>query len=289
MPNFMLLGAAKAGTTSLHYYLNQHPQIFLPKEKELQFFTDDKLYAEGKEYYLKHYFSGAHLFPARGEATPFYLHRSAIVIPRLKEFFSGRIKFIVMLRDPVSRAWSHYQHMVRLGHEHLTFEDALLAETDRLREQPTSWFSYFSDGLYAHQLEQWFEHYPQVDFLILKQDEMMADAHELLGGVFSFLEVDANITISDLSVKNEAGAVKNKLLMEMLMGRAPGSGWVKKMVPTYLRRRWGMKLRQLNTKPAAVAEKMLPGTAEMLRKAYDADLALLERQLGLSFSSWRED
>ena len=289
MPNFMLIGAAKAGTTSLHYYLNQHPEVFFPKEKELQFFTDDALYEKGSEYYWKHYFDGAHRFPARGEATPFYLHRASIVIPRLKVFFPEPMKFIVILRDPVKRAWSHYQHMVRLGLEPLSFEQALKEEDERIRRQPTSWFSYFSDGLYAHQLEQWFDHYPRENFLVLTQDEMAADVHGVLKRIFSFLEVDADVVIPDLAVKNEASEARSRLLMKVLMGRGPASNWIKAMIPIHLRRRVGSELRQLNTKPVSGPIMASPESVQVLKAAYDHDVAKLELLLNRSFAYWRSE
>ena len=289
LPNFMVIGAAKAGTTSLHHYLLQHPQIFLPKEKELQFFTDDQLYKRGKAYYLDNYFKQAHLFPARGEATPFYLHRPEIVIPRLKQIFADEtLKFVVLLRDPAKRAWSHYLHMVRLGLEIFDFSTALAMEEQRMKEDSLSWFSYYTDGLYSRQLKHWFSAYPQEAFLILTQEELASDTQEALQKIFAFLNVDITQKVRDLSVKNKAGEAKSKFLMRILMGRFSGASFLKKILPVQLRRHIGMILRHMNTQPAKNTLMMPDRTYEDLAKRYNADLEELDTLLGRSFENWRK-
>jgi hypothetical protein len=289
-PNFMLLGAAKAATTSLHHYLLQHPEIYLPKEKEIQFFTDDALYEKGLDYYLRHYFREARGFPARGEATPFYFHRSEVVIPRLIKCFGlSGLKFVIVLRDPVKRAWSHYQHMLRLGLETLEFEQALEQEAERMKDQPLSWYSYYSDGLYASQLHQWFEHFPKESFFVISQDDLIEDSHRVLATIFCFLGVDPDILIRDISIKNEAAEPRSALFMRVLSGRTRGGVWIKKCLPIPLRRRIGMTLRQLNTRPVSQVSEMKPETRIKLGKAYENDLVRLENLLGRSFASWRQN
>lgn len=289
-PNFFLLGAAKAGTTSLHHYLVQHAQIYLPQEKEIQFFTDEALFVKGPEFYLKHYFRGARAFCARGEATPLYFHRPELVAPRLKEYFGlSRLRFVVVLRNPAKRAWSHYQHMRRLGLEPLGFEPALEKEAARMREEPRSWFSYYSDGLYANQLEHWFQHFSEDRFLVLSQDDLIEDLDRELRKIFCFLGIDTNARIKDKAVKNEAAEPKSAFLMRVLMGRIPGGSLLKHVLPIPFRRRIGMALRHFNTRPVIRHSKMAPETEFKLTQAYERDLERLEKLLGRSFSSWRAD
>ena len=288
LPNFMIIGAAKAGTTSLHYYLQQHPQIFLPKEKEIQFFTDDQLYNRGKTFYIRNYFKDAHRFPARGEATPFYLHRPEVVIPRLKKTFpDGALKFLVLLRNPAKRAWSHYLHMVRLGLEIYEFDTALAMEEQRMKESPLSWFSYYTDGLYSRQLKRWFSAYPKENFFIVTQDEFASETHKILQKIFSFLNVDETHNIRDLSLKNEAGEAKSRLLMQILMGQFSGSSLLKGILPVPFRRRIGMILRHMNTQPAKNTFILPARIINDLEKRYDIDLEELEKLLGRSFEGWR--
>jgi hypothetical protein len=108
LPNSFILGAAKCGTTSLYYYLKQHPEIYLPKDKEPHFFDNDVFWNEGVDVFLRRHFQGAQRFPARGESTPAYFHRWEKVIPRIKAVYSDVIpKFIAIFRYPVERAFSH--------------------------------------------------------------------------------------------------------------------------------------------------------------------------------------
>lgn len=284
----MIIGAAKAGTTSLHHYMSQHPQIYLPKEKELQFFTDDSLYRRGTEYYITTYFDTAHRFHARGEATPFYFHRPEIVIPRLKKAFDGiNLKFILILRHPVLRAWSHYQHMVRLGQETHDFRTALSLESSRLSAHPLSWFSYYTDGLYGKLLKQWFDAYPRENFLILTQEELSASPHETLRKIFIYLDIDPTHEVTDLSVKNEARAPLNKSLMKLLMGEFPGASLLKKAISVPVRRRLGMILRHAATKPDTNKQRLPEDLYLELSNQYRADIEELEQLLEHNFSSWR--
>jgi len=287
-PNFLILGATKSGTTSLHHYLKQHPEIYLPQEKETQFFIDDQLFHRGIEYYKKHYFSGVCDELAIGEATPLYFHRPAIVIPRLKASFpDGVLKFILLLRDPVSRAWSHYLHMRRLGIEPLEFEAAMAAESERIKLEPISWYSYFTDGLYGELLDQWFSAFSPEQFLIMTQDEFITDLDSSLSEVFAFLSVDTSVRIHDLSVKNEAGVARSKRLMSLLMGRFPGSGVLKGLLPLHFRRSLGMRLRHMNAKRADRPIELDGQLEQELRHRYVHDIERLELLLQRSFSSWK--
>ena len=290
VPNFFILGATKSGTTSLHHYLNQHPEIYLPQEKEVQFFIDDQLFSRGLEYYRKYYFPGVEKEQVVGEATPLYFHRPDIVIPRLHSTLSSdSLKFIIVLRDPVKRAWSHYLHMCRLGEETLSFEEAMEVEPERMKDQPIGWYSYFSDGLYATLLSQWFKSFDRDQFLVLTFDELSVDLNNTLRRIFSFLEVDSSMTIADLSVKNEAGMARSRWLMAMLMGRFPGARLFKALFPLHFRRKIGMQLRHLNTKRPDNPEELDAVMEIKLRKRYASDINHLESLLQRSLSSWKQE
>ncbi len=284
----MIIGATKSGTTSLHHYLSQHPQIYLPKEKETQFFTDDQLYRHGVDFYLSHYFREARRQPARGEATPIYFHRPDIVIPRLRDTLpSDRMQFILILRHPVQRAWSHYEHMVRLGLESEDFTTALAREKDRQERDPMAWFSYFTDGLYHQLLSQWFAAFGRDSFLILRHEELAADTPATLNRIFTFLGVDTDVTIPDLAPQNEAGAPASRWLMKLLMGHFKGAELIKRLVGIRLRRRLGSALRLAIIRPTGKREPMPDEIRRRLLRDYAADIDGLERLLGESFEAWR--
>ena len=206
-PEYLLIGAQRSGTTSLYRYLADHPGVapvtFL--RKEIQFFSLH--YWRSVDWYWGH-------FPTRlftrlaerrtgrrlltGEASPYYIfhplaaHRVAEVLPDMK--------IVAMLRDPVERAFSHYQHMRRLGKESLSFEEAISVEPERLhgeeeriladaRYQPYRHvhFSYVSRGRYAEQLQRWLSFFPRENILILSSEEFFSDPDPIFRSVLSFI------------------------------------------------------------------------------------------------------
>jgi hypothetical protein len=195
LPDFLVIGAQKAGTTALYAYLRWHPEIGGPFWKEVSFF--DRHWARGEAWYRGQ-------FPLRrhgrlaGEASPSYVFHP--LAPDRVASLVPDVKLIVLLREPGERAYSHYQHEVALGREPLSFEDALEAEDERLRGEVErlsadpkafsfAWWNhtYASRGLYADQLELWFELFPREQVLALTTDELGARPAETYATVLSFL------------------------------------------------------------------------------------------------------
>jgi sulfotransferase family protein len=198
LPDFLILGAQKAGTTALYAYLRWHPEITGPSFKEVSFF--DRHYAKGERWYRAH-------MPVRrrslvGEASPSYLFH-----PLAPERVAGMLpgaRLIVLLRTPVGRAFSHYQHEVALGREPLSFEDAVDREDERMEGElermlrDPSYFSlawwnytYLARGRYAEQLERWFAAFPREQLLVLFTEELSADTPATYRRVLDFLGVGA--------------------------------------------------------------------------------------------------
>jgi hypothetical protein len=197
LPDFLIIGAQKAGTTALYAYLRWHPEITGPSFKEVSFF--DRHYVRGETWYRAH-------LPARpgsrlvGEASPSYLFhpqaakRVAALMPDAK--------LIAVLRNPVDRAFSHYQHEVAFGREPLSFEDALDAEEERMRgeldrmaREPAyfshAWwnYTYAARGRYAEQLDRWFEVFEREQVLVLISEELLADPAASYDRTLEFLGV----------------------------------------------------------------------------------------------------
>ena len=198
LPDFLILGAQKAGTTALYAYLRWHPQVTGPSFKEVSFF--DRHYARGERWYRAH-------LPIRrsgivGEASPSYLFHP--LAPERVARMLPRARLIALLRNPVDRAFSHYQHEVALGREELSFEDALAAEDERMQGElermlvdPTyfsyAWwnYTYAARGRYAEQLERWLAAFPRDQLLVLFTEELAADTAGTYRRVLDFLGVDA--------------------------------------------------------------------------------------------------
>lgn len=207
LPDFIIIGAQKGGTTSLCSHLFQHPQILAARRKEIHFF-DAPEFAHGLGWYRAHFplelkrRSGrANARAITGEASPFYLfhphahQRVFDVVPQ--------VKLIVMLRDPVDRALSHYNHQVRKGREPLEFEQAIRAEDERLAGEKARmladdsyyshnyWaYSYLARGRYAEQIDTWRSVFPAEQMLIINSEEFFRDPRTQFGETLDFLGLD---------------------------------------------------------------------------------------------------
>lgn len=209
LPSVVIAGAQKAGTTSLFGYLAGHPLCRRPLTKEVNFF--DQNFRRGERWYRMHFPYGptsqrGQQSPAAGafciEASPHYMFdpqvaaRVHALLPHMKSIF--------LLRNPVSRAYSHYQHQVRRGREMRPFEECIEAEVQleesRLRptagatnrqgpprEQPT----YLARGVYVNQLRNWREHFPAKQMLVIEAERMFKQPREVLQEVLAFLELEA--------------------------------------------------------------------------------------------------
>jgi hypothetical protein len=219
LPSFLIIGAQRAGTTSLFRYLLAHPDVSGPSGgdaavwwvKETHFF--DEKYSKGVDWYRS-------FFPLEGtrrrrrkrghdllagEATPYYMFHPAV--PARAAATLPDVRLIALLRDPVERAYSHYQMMSRTGREKLSFEEALAAEPERLEGVEEALMgetemllpsghrahhqhrhrAYFARGLYADQLGRWLEHFEREQLLVVPTEDLLARPAETYGDVLGFL------------------------------------------------------------------------------------------------------
>ncbi len=287
IPNFFVLGAAKCGTSSIYYYLKQHPEIYMPEVKEPHFFDSDIFWKEGVDVYLRCHSKGAGSFPARGEATPGYFRSWNRVIPRIKEVYGKCTpKFILMFRDPVERAWSHFLHCVRNHTEQETFDIALRLEQTRLAKDPDCWCGYFRDGLYAAQLEQWFNSFPQGCFHILLTEDIRNRPAETGGRVFEFIGVDPDVKIDFSAKKNTVALPRWQWLMDFLGKPHPVKRSFGGLLPHHLKRSVRTWARQANLKPVAQRPILDPAVAARLREAYREDILKLSLMINRDLSHW---
>ncbi len=201
-PSFLIIGAQRAGTTSLYNYLCEHPLVVPAAQKELHFF--DRSYSRSLPDYFRQYpivwRSALPIGPRRitGEATPYYLFHP-LAAGRVQQALPG-VKLIGLLRNPIDRAFSHYHHAVKLGAEPLSFEAAIEREPERLAGEferlccepdyhspAYVYHSYLARGVYVDQLERWMSLFPREQFQILKSEDFYADPNAMLRSVFAFL------------------------------------------------------------------------------------------------------
>ena len=213
LPNFLIIGAQKSGTTSLFHYICQHPRVFANDYKEIHFF--DHHYQQGANWYRSHFPLAGRLLPGRcmGEATPYYFcHPHA---PRRIANLLPKVKLIAVLRNPVERAISHYFHEKKKGREQLPILEAMQQEEERCAgewqrlledasyfSQAHQSFSYKQRGMYIEQLQCYWNFFSKEQILILESIRLFSQPQTVLKQVFTFLGIDSSVVIEDVAVQN---------------------------------------------------------------------------------------
>lgn len=204
LPNFLLIGFPKCGTTSLYEYLIQHPNVIEPKGKEIDYF--DRLYSRGKNWYRVSFPYNWQTKKSKknlmltGEATPRYIYHPH-ALNRIKKDLP-KCKFIILLRNPIDRAYSHYKMNLTNDYEHRTFPDALDHEQERTKgrykkmlKNPDyySWdydlYSYLELGIYVNHLRRWFSKFPKEQFLILQSENFSKHPAKIFKETQKFLDL----------------------------------------------------------------------------------------------------
>lgn len=210
VPDFLIVGAKRGGTTSLFNYLLRHPGVLglFPQargKKSTDFFFKEQ--HRGDRWYRSHFHTRGYRAllerrlgyrPVGGEASPYYVWDPRVA--GLARAVAPDLKAILLLRDPVERAWSHYQERRENGVEPLSFTDALTAEEDRtdgeldrMLADPDyyssahDWYSYRARGVYLPQVRNWHASFPREQLLVLRSEDMYADAEKTFDDVCCFL------------------------------------------------------------------------------------------------------
>lgn len=219
LPSFIIIGAQRCGTTSLYDYLSHHPQIIPSPVKELFYFDD--YYTRPIEWYKS-------FFPTQkqreklerdlvanvitGEASPSYFF-NPYSAKRIKETLPD-VKLILVLRDPIERAYSHYNHIRRLNREPLSFEEAIEKEEQRItpdieklakdefyKADQRRDYSYLTRGYYAKQLKEWFKHFPKEQLLIVQSEEFYRETPKVYNEIVEYLGLNS-YTLPTFEAKN---------------------------------------------------------------------------------------
>jgi len=298
LPNFLIVGAAKSGTTSLFYYLNQHPEIFIPKRKECRFFSSitedlngpgDKPFSDVSsvmktldEY--KSLFLGVTNEKAIGEITPDNLYYYKNSIKNIKNVLGSDIRIIIILRNPIERAFSNYLHHIRDGIETLSFEDALQQENERKKKK--WWFSYHiaSMGFYYKQVKAYLENFSKVKIYLF--DDLKKDALTLTKNIYDFLEVDSSFTPDISFTYNVTGIPKNKFIYVFLTKPNLLKSFIKPIVTPFLSKKKRKILMQDLKIKNLEKPKMKPETHEYLKNLYREDISRLEDLINRDLSHW---
>jgi hypothetical protein len=290
LPNFLIVGAAKAGTTSLYAWLRQHPQVFLPTVKEPCYFVEG--YRGGFHDWAEYLdlFRSAVGYPAIGEASTAYLSapESAAWIRRCL----GDVRIVITLRNPIDRAWSMYSWMAMEGYESIAhFDAALHAEVDRRDSarfratNPEFWrdYLYFEAGLYCAQVQRYLATFSQVHLIVF--DDLVAQPAEVFADLCAFLGVDPGV--------RPVFSAENRSRLPRLMGAQYALGRVRDAIR-------GLPIaRPIKRAPLAVLSgamdlnvrvgyrQAMPSVVRTrLRLEYAGEVARLAGLLGRDLSQW---
>jgi hypothetical protein len=203
LPNFIIIGSQKAGTTSLYQVLKQHPEIFMPEKKELNFFFHDAEYAKGGDSYRAYFDPAPASAKAIGEASPGY-----ICHPQSPERIHALVpdaRLILTVRNPIERAYSQYWDNRRSLSETLTFHQVIESALEETY-QPGR-LGYFSRGTYMQYIRRYLTLFPPENLLVLPFEDLIADPLAFYRRCFEFLEVDPAFTCPEMTQAANPAAV----------------------------------------------------------------------------------
>jgi hypothetical protein len=272
LPNLLIIGAPKCGTTSLHHYLNAHPDISMSDVKELDFFVPDRNWANGVDWYRSNFTVDA---PLRGESSTSYTRdRGATETARLVHEVLGAPKLIYLVRDPIDRIRSDYHQHRAVGVDTRSLEEALAEPDNR----------YVEASRYGSRIAPYVEQVGRERILVESQERLLRDRVGALGRIFRFLDVDDNVERPEFERMWERSEGK---------GWAYGLGWKLRQrgvrLPPALR--WpAQKLQRSRLFGGASASARPPEMSEMARRALAATLepevARLRELTGAEFDEW---
>jgi hypothetical protein len=289
LPNFVVVGAAKCGTTSLFHYLKQHSDVFLPVQKELHYFAYDHLSRNTggpggartldfacatRQAYEAHY-RHAGSQTAIGEVSPSYFY-----FPQVSERINLELdgpKIVVILRDPIQKAYSQYMHLVRDNRETLPFFEALMAEQDRTAAGWTAMWRYAESSLYSQRITKYLEVFGEDRIKILLFEELSKNPAPVLDALFGFLGLAPRDAINTERVYNRSGHPRSRALADFLARPNPVTTAARRWVPDRLRDRIKYAMLNLNTgRKEAIDDR----SRAYLQAFFADDVGELERILG---------
>lgn len=291
LPNFFVVGAQKAGTTSLHYYLFDHPEIYLPDIKETKFFADPKRYKKGIDAYQSHYFSGWNGEKAVGEIDPDYMYFPGSIERISRHMDLEKLKFIFLLRNPAERAFSHYQMTFRRGYESLTFEKAIKKEVARIHKDWFSkmHFSYIDRGYYRRQIQHYLQYVGRSQLFFLTLEELKTSLLESLRKLFFFLDISTDFEPANLrKIYHKGTHPKSVAFLRRIV--SPKAGFEKKLARLLIpwdkpRHKIGAKLIAWN-QTSKNRPVLSSDTRHLLCEHYREENRKLSELIGKNLDAW---
>jgi len=293
LPNFLIVGASKCGTTALYYYLKQHPEISFPNLKEPKYFSsiDQNFPHKGvgdvsvDRYAVKSLRQYKGLFQKInnrrvGEASPDTIYFHQKTANHIKKTL-GDVPIIIVLRNPVKRAFSAYMYLQRDSREHLSFNEGLLAEEKRLADNWDFIWGYKKCGLYFSQVKTFLDQFSNVKIVL--QEDLKKEPKKVLKELYGFLNVDDKFN-TDFSINHNESGIPNNIISKFLLSR-------NNIISTVIREI--MKVLIPRKVLERVASKSLSKTSISkedylkLKPYFYKDICKLEKLLNKNLSAWK--
>ena len=300
LPNFLVIGAGRAGTTSLYHYLRQHPDVFMSPVKETNFFVQRALAAAGQmpeeaerasfpvrslEQY-RALFAGVSEERAIGEASPRYLSDDPCAADEIADLLPDA-RLVAVLRDPIERAHSSYLFHRRDGREQRPFERAVRQELDGVQDDGLRHGQrrYLALGFYDRLLAPYFERFPPERIGLFLFDDLVRDPGSFLRGVFGFLDVDPAFE-PRVDVRYNAAGLPRGFWARTAFKKRPWAVSAKRSLPAGVRHRLDRWIEALRA-PRLEAPALSDEVRRELEALYAEDLGRLEQRIGRSLAPWR--
>ncbi len=295
-PQFIVAGTARAGTTSLNSYLQQHPELFLPVVKEPCFFSfaGEKIdYKNGKfafaitsiDDYNKLY-KKALAYQVTGDISTPYLYKYEKTIQNLKKFHDdySAVKIIIILRNPVDRAYSQYLWRVRDGREELSFEDAISSEENRMKENYSFDYFYVDRGMYHDQVKAYIDNFKFVKIILF--EDLKDHTKETLSSICDFLKVDNDFLFVKRTAQNSSFLPKSTMLNKLLTMESKTKFKFLSYIPENIKSTIKEQFMRLNSSSKKNPD-ILAATRIKLVSFYSNDINKLEKLIGRDLSNWK--
>ncbi len=291
LPNLLIVGAARSGTTSLDKYLNQHPEIFMSKIKEPCFFAfngEETNISDDKEYLIDNYvdylklFNGSSKFKIKGEASTVYLYSHKTSIRNIKKYITSYedLKIIIILRNPIERAFSQYMLIVKLKKENLSFEEAIKAEKTRMEQNYSYDYFYVDRGFYYKQVKDYRENFNNVRIYLY--EDLRDSPDNLVKDILGFLGVDEDYAINTNIRHSISGVPKIKIVEKQIKSK----GFAKRLILSLFPNCFKDAIVDIISKYNLNKTEMSDKTRRQLIDIYEKDINKLAKLINRDLSNW---
>lgn len=297
LPSFVLVGTAKAGTTSLFHYLKQHSQLCIPVKETFYFLKEiyrnhqlsypqqravnqlilsedhyDRLYAECEP-------------KITGEIGTGYLYHYETSVPEIKKKLGSEVKILIILRNPIDRTYSSYKHFAKDLHETLSFEESLKAENERIKAGWDFMWHHKSVGLYCNQVKAYLTQFKHVKILFHR--DLQHNPMQVLNEVYQFLGIDEDFGVNLDKKHNPSGEPRIPWLQKMITHETPAKKVLRPFFRFFYNSEKREKIRKsIKSKNLNSGKPMASKTREYLIDFFRTDIQNLEKLIDKDLSHW---